>query len=282
VTARPEAPAPTGFEATLGAADAARDRRDWREGARLYALALAANPDAVGLWVQLGHCEKEAGAYAAAEAAYRRFLAARPDDFDIHLQLGHLFNRMGAPDRAAPCYERAAAIRPDSAEAAAHATAAREARDAPEAAAIARTVEAALGLGRPAEAIAALRRLVFEFGQRRHANRLGHLAKDNGDFETAAAAYDAHERLLRETAPAQLYDLHLNRGHLAKLAGDWGGALGRYLAAFEAAPPEDPIRGEIEREAREALGRVTGAFTPETDGVGRKAGRPRRRPCAAV
>jgi tetratricopeptide (TPR) repeat protein len=248
------------FEAARRAADAARDRADWAEGARLYAAALAERPDAAGLWVQLGHCHKEAGAYDAAEAAYRRFLGAFPEDFDIHLQFGHLYNRMGALDRAAPFYERAAALRPDDAEAAMLAATAREACDAPEAPALERSVDDLLRRDRPAEAIAALRRLVFDLGQRRHANRLGHLAKDTGDFETAAAAYDAHETLLRETAPDGLYDLHLNRGHLAKRAGDWGGALACYLAAFGAAPPDHPIRGEIEREVRAALRHISGAF----------------------
>jgi hypothetical protein len=86
------------------AADAARDRGAWAEAASLYRDYLALAPKDGGLWVQLGHCLKEAGSLEDAHRAYEESLRVRPGDADALLSLGHLAKLQGDPAQAARCY----------------------------------------------------------------------------------------------------------------------------------------------------------------------------------
>ncbi|MGH7029631.1 MAG: tetratricopeptide repeat protein, partial [Stellaceae bacterium] len=99
------------------AADAARDRRDWPQAAKLYQEVVAADPSALDIAVQLGHAFKEAGDLDRAAQAYDRVLEARPRDDDLHLQIGHLEKLRGDYAAAAAHYQRAAELNPANAQA---------------------------------------------------------------------------------------------------------------------------------------------------------------------
>ncbi len=73
--------------------DMHRNNAEWRQAADAYAVHLAEHPDDGPIWVQLGHCEKEAGDLRAAERAYRRAVQLMPNDADVLLHLGHLLRR---------------------------------------------------------------------------------------------------------------------------------------------------------------------------------------------
>lgn len=91
-------------------ADAARDRRDWAEAARLYAQVLARGRERADLLVQLGHCLKEAGRHGASFDAYGRALRRAPQAAEPHLQLGHLLKVSGNAAAARVLYARAATL----------------------------------------------------------------------------------------------------------------------------------------------------------------------------
>lgn len=93
----------------VAAADAARDARDWKRAARLYADALELDPGRDDLWVQQGHALKESGRRAEAETAYRTALSHRPAMADSWMQLGHLLSLEGRKDEAAAAYAEAVA-----------------------------------------------------------------------------------------------------------------------------------------------------------------------------
>ncbi len=100
-TAAPRAPAgPT--PRVLG--DQARDREDWPEAARQYAIALIDQADDAGLRVQYGHALKEAGRLAEAEAAYRAATETAPLDPDPPLHLGHILKIQGRSAEATDAY----------------------------------------------------------------------------------------------------------------------------------------------------------------------------------
>lgn len=91
----------------IAAADAARDARDWKRAARLYAEALGHDPDRHDIHVQHGHALKESGRPADAERAYRRALDLRPGVADTWMQLGHLMAVQNRIDEAADAYAEA-------------------------------------------------------------------------------------------------------------------------------------------------------------------------------
>lgn len=64
-------------------ADQARDRQDWTQAARLYGKGLQLDPDNFPMWVQYGHCLKQEGRFAKAEAAYGRAIDLCPEDADF-------------------------------------------------------------------------------------------------------------------------------------------------------------------------------------------------------
>jgi glycosyltransferase involved in cell wall biosynthesis len=96
--------------ALIREADAARDRRDWREAARLYQLVLEANPSSHAIRVQLAHAYKGLGDFSSAGLNYHAVLKVYPRDDDLHLQIGHLEKLKGNLQEAAAYYRKAAQL----------------------------------------------------------------------------------------------------------------------------------------------------------------------------
>jgi tetratricopeptide (TPR) repeat protein len=92
--------------------DAARNRRDWHEAARLYGLVVKAKPSFHHIRVQLGHAYKELGDFDNASVAYRTVMHFTPFDDDLHLQIGHLQKRKGNTRQAAAAYRKSAELNP--------------------------------------------------------------------------------------------------------------------------------------------------------------------------
>jgi tetratricopeptide (TPR) repeat protein len=92
--------------------DAARDRRDWREAARLYGLVIEASPSSLAIQVQLGHAHKELGDLDRAGMNYYAVLGQAPTDDDLHLQIGHLQKLKGNLQEAAAYYRKSVALNP--------------------------------------------------------------------------------------------------------------------------------------------------------------------------
>ncbi|WP_197410875.1 glycosyltransferase [Novosphingobium sp. FSW06-99] len=86
--------------------NAARNCRNWPEAITHYTKALDINPKLGGIWVQLGHAYKEAGAFSDAEAAYGRATHLMPFNSDLYLQIGHLNKLRGDLDQTTHCYRR--------------------------------------------------------------------------------------------------------------------------------------------------------------------------------
>src|SRR6516225_1188813 len=78
------------LHALIKQGDAARDRRDWPEAARLYGLVIEASPSSLAIQVQLGHAHKELGDFDRASMNYYAVLEQTPTDDDLHLQIGHV------------------------------------------------------------------------------------------------------------------------------------------------------------------------------------------------
>jgi tetratricopeptide (TPR) repeat protein len=93
-------------------ADLLRDSRAWIDAAKLYRDYLKLRPQDAAIWVQLGHCEKEAGHLDAADDSYHRAATLTPKDPDIWLQIGHLRKRQGRISDAISSYKLALAADP--------------------------------------------------------------------------------------------------------------------------------------------------------------------------
>lgn len=96
----------------LARADRLRDARDWRGAAAAYAAHLERHPEDWPIWVQHGHCVKEAGDPLAALASYRRAEAGLAGDADLPLQIGHALKLAGDLAAARAAYARALARDP--------------------------------------------------------------------------------------------------------------------------------------------------------------------------
>ena len=92
------------------AGDSLRDDRRWVEAAASYAAYLKSHGDDWPIWVQHGHCLKEAGEIAAGLNAYRRALTHAPNDSDLHLQIGHALKLLGQHQEALDAYRTALAL----------------------------------------------------------------------------------------------------------------------------------------------------------------------------
>jgi glycosyltransferase involved in cell wall biosynthesis len=97
---------------SLRRADALRDAGAWAEAAAAYAAWLAAHPEDWPIWVQHGHCVKEAGDPRAALASYRRAERGLPGDADLQVQIGHALKLSGDLPAARAAY--AAALERDA------------------------------------------------------------------------------------------------------------------------------------------------------------------------
>ncbi|MEA2767737.1 MAG: hypothetical protein QOD93_699 [Acetobacteraceae bacterium] len=212
-----------------GAADDARDRRDWDAAAGFYQRYLSYRPRDAALWVQLGHAEKERGAMTAARTAYRQACALAPRDADPHLQLGHLLREMKEHTAAQEAYETA--MRLDSAignqaladNLRALGDLARDRLDWPEAA----TMYHRYLQQRPDDAAIWVQH--------------GHAEKERGALAAARAAYE-RAIALTPTDP----DVFLQLGHVLKLLGETAAA----IHAYEAAQRLNPALDDAGREAR--------------------------------
>lgn len=77
------------------AGDACRNAGDWVQAAAHYRRSLSIEPRRRAIWVQLGHAEKERGAFQAALDAYGRASALRGDDGDPQFHTGLLARKIG-------------------------------------------------------------------------------------------------------------------------------------------------------------------------------------------
>ena len=93
-------------------ASAAREIKDYRGAALLFAEALRLQPDHFGVAVQCGHMFKESGDVVAAEGHYLTAAKLQPDDPDLALQLGHFYKVAGRVDKAEAAYRRAMELIP--------------------------------------------------------------------------------------------------------------------------------------------------------------------------
>lgn len=91
-------------ETTLASADRLRDARLWDAAAPLYQAYLRLRPRDAAIWVQLGHCQKEAGLLGEADASYSRAARLAPQVADIWLQIGHLRKVQGRLGEAVANY----------------------------------------------------------------------------------------------------------------------------------------------------------------------------------
>jgi glycosyltransferase involved in cell wall biosynthesis len=114
---QPPAISPRHLGVLINHADAARDRRDWHEAARLYELVSQASPSSHGFRVQLGHAYKELGDFERAGLNYQTVLRLTPGDDDLHVQIGHLEKLKGNLSEAATCYAKAAELNPTNTDA---------------------------------------------------------------------------------------------------------------------------------------------------------------------
>ena len=97
--------------------DRARDGKDWNRAIDAYSAYLVREPADFAIWVQLGHCLKEAGLPEDALDAYGKAAALDGQDADLHLHLGHVYKILGRPAEAIAAYRTSAAIDPGRGEA---------------------------------------------------------------------------------------------------------------------------------------------------------------------
>lgn len=101
----------------LAAAEHARKRGDWPAVRQFCEVVLAENPAMPAIWEQLGHAQKELGAFDAAEEAYRRARQDATDDVSSWLKLGHVRKMHGNREGAIAAFARATLCSGDSGEA---------------------------------------------------------------------------------------------------------------------------------------------------------------------
>lgn len=91
----------------LVAADHARSRGDWPAVRQFCEAVLAENPAMPAVWEQLGHAQKELGAFESAEEAYRRARQDAAGDASSLLNLGHVRKMQGDREGAISAFARA-------------------------------------------------------------------------------------------------------------------------------------------------------------------------------
>jgi tetratricopeptide (TPR) repeat protein len=206
-----------GARAELAAANAARDRRDWGEAAARYRAYLDQRPHRFAIWVQYGHALKELGQRAAALAAYSEALRHEPDNADLLVNLGHLHKLMGHGDQAVAFYQRAADLEPSD-------EVFGELRNLgsdPERARLRAPASAGQGAARVG---------------RRHWIVRGNDARAQGDWVTAAIAYQAHVRM----RPGD-FAIWVQLGHALKESGRRESALEAYHTALRLRPDDADV-----------------------------------------
>jgi glycosyltransferase involved in cell wall biosynthesis len=109
--------------------DRLRDARHWKEAAASYAAYLEVKADDWPIWVQYGHCLKEAGDVAGGLTAYRRALTLEQNDSDLHLQIGHALKLLGAYEDALEAYRAVLTLDPENSDGKAEMAAMQQALD---------------------------------------------------------------------------------------------------------------------------------------------------------
>ncbi|RBP15911.1 tetratricopeptide repeat protein [Roseiarcus fermentans] len=216
----------------LAAGDKARDERRWPEAVEAYGKALQSKPGAAPLWMQYGHCLKEAGRIGDAGNAYLEALALEPTNPDTLLHLGRVKGAMGDAASAVGFLERAVASPALGADPRLRSDASSE---------ILTLGDRARDERRWADAVAAYEahlRIQPEAGP--IWVQLGHCLKESGQSEAAETAY------LRglEFDPDNS-DVLLHLGRLRLIAGDFGAAAYYLERAAEAASPNEDARAEL-------------------------------------
>lgn len=84
-----------GLQQLVATADSHNSRKEWALAAQSYRAALEIDPGLSALWVQLGHCEKEAGKVEDARRAYEKAAESDPNNSDALVHLGHLLKSIG-------------------------------------------------------------------------------------------------------------------------------------------------------------------------------------------
>jgi glycosyltransferase involved in cell wall biosynthesis len=97
--------------------DRLRDDQRWVEAAASYATYLETHADDWPIWVQRGHCLKEAGDLTGGLAAYHQALIHAPNDSDLHLQIGHALKLLAQPKEALDAYRITLALDPENRDA---------------------------------------------------------------------------------------------------------------------------------------------------------------------
>ena len=115
----------------IARADAARDRKDWREAAEAYQDTLVKNPELPDIWVQYAHVLKEDGTLEDAVSAYRQALKKKHDDAETHVHLAHLLKRLQRTDEAATAFEQAIDLNPSDLDSARELSALQEEQSTP-------------------------------------------------------------------------------------------------------------------------------------------------------
>lgn len=232
----------------IAVGDRQRDERSWAAAATSYARALQLNPELAGIWVQLGHCEKEQRRDSEALAAYERGAKIEGDEaaLDALLHLGHLHRRVDGIARAKRTFEEL----------------------------LRRSLSANIGGAPLIEVCAALGELastegrwgdarehyarVLEHAPERHDIwvQLGHAHKEGGDLSRAEFCYRAAIKL-----DAAVADQWLQLGHVLKLRNRREDAVRAYARAVLLDATRhaavDALRAASGYSPVEAIARVT-------------------------
>lgn len=212
-------------------ADQLRNERQWSRAAAAYQQAVAAQPRAAFLHVQLGHALKESGDLDAAEAAYLTALRLLPEEADISLQLGHLFNLRGDIRTAVAWYARAAELAPDNSDIAHHLGDARVRLERQASEHLVAQGLLAMQSQQFDRASALFREAVERHGRQDICALLGHALKENGDFAGAHAAYLWYRDFALERNTELLCDVEIQIGHLCKIQMSFQEGFEHYMNA---------------------------------------------------
>ena len=89
-----------------------RDQRAWADAAEAYGQYLRLCGEDGPIWVQYGHCLKEAGDPKGALLCYREAERLLPEDADIQLQIGHALKLLDRVEEALGAYAMALSLDP--------------------------------------------------------------------------------------------------------------------------------------------------------------------------
>ncbi|MFZ4411352.1 MAG: hypothetical protein ACOYOH_28695, partial [Paracraurococcus sp.] len=89
-----------------------RDQRAWADAAEAYGQYLRLRGKDGPIWVQYGHCLKEAGDPKGALLCYQEAERLLPTDADVQLQIGHALKLLGRAEEALGAYAMALSLDP--------------------------------------------------------------------------------------------------------------------------------------------------------------------------